>query len=62
MIKEYKVCTDISLEHITDTVNHHIKEGWQPLGGIAVVHTDISDDSPPGGPKEGIVYLQAVGR
>ena len=62
MMKEYNVVSDISLEHVVYSVNSRIKDGWQPLGGIAVVHTDLLDDAPSDDQTEGIIYLQAIGR
>jgi hypothetical protein len=62
MITEYQLISDISSTHLEHTVNSQIKQGWQPIGGIAVVHTDIEDDAPPGSRPEGFVYIQAMGR
>ena len=62
MIKEYQLISDISMTHLEQTVNTEISKGWQPLGGIAVAHTDIEDDAPPGSKPEGLVYIQAMGR
>jgi len=35
-IYEYDVVGDIILDGLIDTVNSHIKDGWQPFGGFIV--------------------------
>jgi hypothetical protein len=37
MIKEYTVITSMSGEELITQVNSHIKEGWQPIGGITSI-------------------------
>jgi hypothetical protein len=36
MITEYFVCSGKSTQHLQDTVNQGIRDGWQPLGGVGV--------------------------
>lgn len=36
MVTEYWVCTGMDARQLQENVNEAIKNGWQPLGGIAV--------------------------
>ncbi|MCK9442866.1 MAG: DUF1737 domain-containing protein [Methanothrix sp.] len=36
MIKDYKILKSSSYVTLEQIVKKHIKEGWEPLGGVAV--------------------------
>ena len=46
-MKEYTVIQAWVVEKLVEQVNEHIKQGWQPCGGIAVAYdaTDIGGQS-----------------
>jgi hypothetical protein len=55
MITEYDVITSRKLADLQDRVRERIREGWQPIGGIAAVHEDAAGDKDPH-----MVFAQAV--
>ena len=38
-ICQYEVIERLRLSDLVDIVNSRIKEGWEPVGGVAVLHT-----------------------
>lgn len=32
---EYKILIDHYFDHLQDNVNDHIRNGWQPIGGVS---------------------------
>lgn len=46
MITEYKIAAADSEQKLVDDINSLIREGWQPLGGIAVAISRPSQLAP----------------
>lgn len=40
-IKEYKIVTAFSGQDLQNEVNKLIKEGWMPIGGVALNSTNV---------------------
>lgn len=41
---KYAVIESESLPELISEVNEYIKRGWEPLGGISVIHEPIGDN------------------
>lgn len=55
MITDYNVVTATHLADLQDRVREKIKSGWQPLGGIALLHEEDA-----GSDKPHMVFAQAI--
>jgi hypothetical protein len=55
MITQYDVITSRKLADLQERVLDRIREGWQPLGGIAAVHEDAAGERDPH-----MVFAQAI--
>ncbi len=44
IITDYYVVTQYVQDHITETVRHMIKEGWQPFGSLSTVLGEANDN------------------
>ena len=55
MITGYEIVTATHVRDLQDRVREKIKEGWQPSGGIAMLHEEDA-----GTHKPHIVFAQAV--
>ncbi len=55
MITNYEVITATRVGELQDRVQKRIKEGWQPLGGIAMLHEEDAVDQ-----KPHIVFAQSI--
>lgn len=55
MITDYEIVTATQVAGLQDRVRARIGEGWQPVGGIALLHEEDS-----GKEKPHIVFAQAV--
>lgn len=55
MITNYEIVTATKVGDLQDRVREKIKEGWQPTGGIAMLHEDEAVNRSPH-----IVFAQAV--
>lgn len=36
-ITEYQILVEVYFHHLEDKVNEHIRNGWQPIGGVSSV-------------------------
>jgi hypothetical protein len=61
MITEYFVCSGPDIEKLHEAVNQSIRNGWQPLGGVAV-SINIASASDKYGPTPIVtgLFCQAV--
>ena len=55
MITSYEVITAKRVADLQDRVRERIRAGWQPLGGVALLH-----DEEAGTDKPHMVFAQAV--
>ncbi|HUA58851.1 MAG TPA: DUF1737 domain-containing protein [Verrucomicrobiae bacterium] len=55
MITRYEVITATRVGELQDRVQERIKGGWQPLGGIAMLHEEDAVDQ-----KPHIVFAQSI--
>lgn len=55
MITDYNVVTATRLADLQDRVRQQIGSGWQPIGGIALVHEDDAGNN-----KPHMVFAQAM--
>ena len=55
MITDYNVVTATHLADLQDRVRQKIKSGWQPIGGIALLHEEDA-----GSNKPHMVFAQAM--
>lgn len=55
MITDYDVVTATHLADLQDRVRQRIKSGWQPIGGIALLHEEDA-----GSNKPHMVFAQAI--
>ena len=55
MITNYEIITTTRIADLQDRVIEKIREGWQPTGGIAMLHEDDAVNR-----KPHIVFAQAV--
>lgn len=47
MITDYDVVTATHLADLQDRVRQRIKSGWQPIGGIALLHEEDAGSNKP---------------
>lgn len=65
MPKEYKVIEQVSKTELEIEINSQIKEGWEPIGGVAIYKAKlIHENNHFGIPEqyEGTIYVQALTR
>lgn len=55
MITDYEIVTATRVRELQDRVRERIKSGWQPLGGIALLHEEEAGDQ-----KPHLVFAQAI--
>jgi hypothetical protein len=55
MITNYEIVTSTRVADLQDRVRERIKDGWQPSGGISMLHEDEAVSR-----KPHIVFAQAV--
>jgi hypothetical protein len=55
MITNYEVITSLKIADLQDRVRERIRNGWQPIGGVALLHEEDSGES-----KPHMVFAQAV--
>jgi hypothetical protein len=55
MIKNYEVITATRIGELQDRVQERIKTGWQPMGGIAMLHEEDAVNQ-----KPHIVFAQSI--
>ena len=41
---KYKILARDSIESLEEKVNTHIKDGWEPIGGVSVNFSEYSND------------------
>jgi hypothetical protein len=59
-IKEYKVISETGLDAINKTVNEHIQDGWEPIGGISTFFISLPTQDRKF-QQIGMEYTQAMG-
>ena len=57
MITDYEIVTARRVADLQDRVRQRLQEGWQPNGGIAVLHEDDAGEKEPH-----LVFAQALVR
>ena len=55
MITDYEVVTATHVADLQDRVRQRIKTGWQPIGGIAMLHEEEAGTN-----KPHMVFAQAI--
>lgn len=55
MISDYEVITAMRIADLQDRVRERVKAGWQPVGGVALVHEEDSGEKEPH-----MVFAQAL--
>ena len=55
MITDYEVVTATHIADVQDRVRQRIKTGWQPIGGIAMLHEEEAGTN-----KPHMVFAQAI--
>ena len=55
MITDYEIVTATHVADLQDRVRQRIKTGWQPIGGIAMLHEEEAGTS-----KPHMVFAQAI--
>lgn len=55
MTTDYEIVTGLRIDDLQDRVRERIKAGWQPSGGIAMLHEEAAGSREPH-----IVFAQAV--
>jgi len=57
MASNYEIITSTRIGELQDRVQERIQSGWQPIGGISMLHEDEAGDQ-----KPHIIFAQAVVR
>ena len=47
MITDYEVITATHIKDLQERVRERIQDGWQPIGGVAVVHEEDAANQKP---------------
>jgi hypothetical protein len=55
MITDYEVITATRIAELQDRVRERIRSGWQPIGGLALVHEEDAVDREPH-----LIFAQAI--
>jgi len=55
VVADYEVITSTRIADLQDRVKERVRGGWQPVGGIALLHEEDSGDT-----KPHMVFAQAV--
>ena len=55
MIDDYHILMNLQMFDLMDAVKQHIRDGWEPLGGVAVM-TEPDQD----GKSTHAIYLQSL--
>lgn len=55
MVTDYEVITALRIADLQDRVKKKVKEGWQPVGGVALVHEEDAGEHEPH-----MVFAQAL--
>jgi hypothetical protein len=55
MIVDYEIITSTRIADLQDRVKEKLKSGWQPVGGIALLHEEDAVDR-----KPHMVFAQAM--
>lgn len=55
VIVDYEVITSTRISDLQDRVRERIKSGWQPIGGVALLHEEEAGET-----KPHMVFAQAV--
>jgi hypothetical protein len=55
VITDYEIVTATHVRDLQDRVRERIHSGWQPVGGVAVVHEEDA-----GSKKPNMVFAQAI--
>jgi hypothetical protein len=55
VIVDYEVITSTRISDLQDRVRERIKSGWQPIGGVALLHEEEAGEA-----KPHMVFAQAV--
>jgi len=55
VINNYEIVTSTRIGELQDRIRERIREGWQPIGGIAMVHEDDAGFQEPH-----MVFAQAI--
>jgi hypothetical protein len=55
MVTDYEVITALRIADLQDRVRQKVRAGWQPVGGIALVHEEEAGEREPH-----MVFAQAL--